>query len=137
MPVRMKDLFALSEAEDDTMGSLADLLELLLEAFPHGEFTVDELTKRLVAQDPLDPTTLNGRLLDAMHDVGRQPMRVVTPRAVGAVLQRNVKGVPIKRAGGRIVTVAPAQRLRNTDKILWKVAGDGFVPPASRPETKF
>ena len=122
MPVRMADLFAHSEAEDDTVGVLAELLGLLLQAFPSREFTIEALTTKLNSQNALDPETLNGLLLDAVHSVGRQPLRAVTTRTVGAVLQRNVRGVPIKDADGTVWTIAPKERISGWDKVVWVIS---------------
>ena len=78
MPARMVDLFAQSEGEDDTVSVLVELLGLLLQAFPGKEFTIEELTAKLNTQNVLDPEALNNQLLDAIHSVGRQPLRAVT-----------------------------------------------------------
>ena len=83
MPSRMVDLFAQSEGEDDTVSVLVELLDLLLQAFPGKEFTIEELTAKLNAQNLVDPEALNNQLLDAIHSVGRQPLRAVTVRTVG------------------------------------------------------
>ena len=58
MPARMVDLFAQSEGEDDTVSVLAELLGLLLQAFPAKEFTIEALTAKLNAPEPIDPETL-------------------------------------------------------------------------------
>ena len=121
MPLRMVDLFAHSEGEDDTVGVLAELLALLLQAFPGREFTIEQLTTKLNSQNALDPESLNGQLLDAIHSIGRQPLRAVTARTVGAVLQRNVKGVPIADINGDVWIIAPKPRTSNMDRVLWRI----------------
>ena len=90
MPARMVDLFAQSEGEDDTVSVLVELLALLLQAFPGKEFTIEELTAKLNAQNLVDPEALNNQLLDAIHSVGRQPLRAVTAqdRGRGPAAQR-------------------------------------------------
>ena len=117
----MVDLFAHSEGEDDTVSVLAELLGLLLQAFPSKEFTIEELTTKLNTQNALDPETLNGQLLDAIHSVGRQPLRPITARTVAAVMQRNVKGVPIRDADGVVWFIAPKPRTSGRDKITWSI----------------
>ena len=120
----MVDLFAHSEGEDDSVSVLAELLGLLLQVFPNEQFTIEALVKKLNTQNILDPETLNGQLLEALHSVGRQPLRAVTPKVVAAVMQRNVKGVPIKDADGVVWAIAPRPRERVTwDKVIWGSTG--------------
>ena len=42
--------------------------------------------------------------------------------AVGAVLQRNVQGVPIKDADGTVWTIAPKERISGWDKVVWVIS---------------
>jgi hypothetical protein len=121
MPARMVDLFAQSEGEDETVGVLVDLLGLLRQAFPCGEFTIEELTTRLLATNELDPLALNNQLLDAIHSAGRQPLRAITVRTVAPVMQRNVANVPISDADGKVWFIAPQPRTSGRDKIIWKI----------------
>ncbi len=121
MPARMVDLFAQSEGEDDTVSVLVELLDLLLQAFPGKEFTIEELTTKLNSQHPVDPEALNNQLLDAIHSIGKQPLRAVTARTVGAVLQRNVKSVPISDDDGKIWFIAPKPRTNGKEKITWRI----------------
>ena len=83
MPARMVDLFAQSEGEDDTVSVLVELLALLMQAFPGKEFTIEELTAKLNTQNLVDPEALNNQLLDAIHSIGRQPLRAVTAQDCG------------------------------------------------------
>ena len=122
MPARMVDIVRAGEAADDTVAPLAELLGLLLQAYPQQLFTVEDLTAKLNAGMGAGFDTLNAQLLDALNSVGRQPMRAVTPKAVGAVLQRNVKGVPIDDGTGAIWVVQPRPRVSNKDRVPWSVA---------------
>ena len=129
MPARMVDMFAQSEGEDDTVSVLVELLGLLKQAFPKKEFTIEELTARLLDQSLLDPGALNGQLLDAINSIGKQPLRVITARAVGAVLQRNVSGRPIGDGDGGIWFIAPEAESPAT---MTRLSG----PSRSRPTHK-
>lgn len=129
MPARMVDIFAQSEAADDTVAPLAGLLALLRRAFPGGTFTIDALTAKLNEAVGQDYATLGNQLLDAINAIGRAPMKAVTPRVVGAVLQRNVAGVPIDDAPNGVWVVRPERRRSNRDQVTWSIEEIG-----SRPE---
>lgn len=121
MPARMVDLFAQSEGEDDTVGGLVELLGLLRQAFAGGEFTIEGLTTKLLAQNAVDPQALNNQLLDAIHSIGRQPLKAVTVRSVAAVMQRNVANVPVRDANGTVWFIAPRPRSSGHDKVVWRI----------------
>ena len=68
-------------------------------------------------------------MLDAIHSVGKQPLRAVTARTVGAVLQRNVKSVPISDADGKIWFIAPKPRTSGKEKIIWAITNRSTRQP--------
>ena len=97
------------------------MLDLLLQAFPNKEFTIEDLTTKLNNQNLVDPEALNNQLLDAIHSIGKQPLRAVTARTVGAVLQRNVKNVPIADDSGDIWAIVPKPRTNGKERITWAI----------------
>ena len=130
MQARMTDLFAQSEDEDDTVSVLLELLDLLLKVFPCKWFTIEHLTAMLRNHE-LDPMSLHGQLLDAINSIGRHPLKAITTRTVGTVMQRNVKGRPIVDDAGHVWTIAPQPRTSGHDKIDWVIM-DMSAPPTAR-----
>ena len=125
MPAHMVEIIRRSEAEDETVCTLADLLGLLGQAFPSKRFTIAQLTSRLLDPNATDPEALNNQLLDAINGLtsNKQPLRAVTPKAVGAVLQRNVQGVPIDDGNGSTWFITPevGKRTNNHAPVYWTV----------------
>jgi hypothetical protein len=119
MPAKMVGIIRAGEAADDTVAPLQDLLALLLRVFPDRRFTVNELTKCLIAGEAAEQDSLNAQLLDTFNSLRRAPLRVITPKTVGPTLTQNVKGVPIDDGTGDIWIVQPEQRVSNKDQVAW------------------
>ena len=131
MPARMIDLFAQSEDEDDTVSVLARVARSAAESIPLQR--VHDRTAHSHAQQSrrYDPESLHGQLLDAINSIGRHPLRAITTRTVGTVMQRNVKGRPIVDDAGHVWTIAPQPRTSGHDKIDWVIM-DMSPPPTAR-----
>ena len=125
MPARMVEIIRRSEADDETACTLADLLGLLGQAFPIE--AVHDRTADGAAPRPerRGPRGAERQLLDAINGLAsnKQPMRAVTPKAVGAVLQRNVQGVPIDDGNGSTWFITPevGKRTNNHAPVDWTV----------------
>jgi len=123
--VRMVELIGQTEADDETTGALAEMLELLRQLYPKGEFTIEELASKLseASNGPADNAA--ALLLEMLNGLRRQPLRMITGRTVGATLQNHVKGVPIDDGDGGIWVISPKKRSNNKERVVWRIERPG------------